>query len=106
MLDHLDAQRRATVTEMVTICDRPCTKPNACAWLAAHPRWRFVFTSTHTSWLNPIELWFGILPRKVIRRGQFVSTDDLAAKLAAYIAADNDRAHPFRWTYTGKPPTA
>jgi transposase len=104
-LERLDAHYDATITDIVAICDNLAVHKTARVrdWLADHPRWRLVFTPTHASWLNQIEIWFGILQRKLIRRGQFVSVADLAAKLAAFIAAYNRRAHPFRWTYTGKP---
>jgi transposase len=67
----------------------------------------FHFTPKHASWLNQIEIWFSILARKVLRRGNFSSTADLKAKLAAFIAYFNrTMAKPFRWTYQGKPLTA
>jgi transposase len=44
------------------------------------------FTPKHASWLNQIEMWFSMLARKVSRRGNFISTADLRAKLAAFIA--------------------
>ena len=64
----------------------------------------FHFTPKHASWLNQIEMWFSILARKVIRRGNFTSLDDLRGKLCAFIDAFNETmAKPFRWTYTDKP---
>jgi transposase len=67
----------------------------------------FHFTPKHASWLNQIEIWFSILARKVIRRGSFVSTEDLRAKIQGFIDFFNRTlAKPFRWTYTGKPLTA
>nr|WP_246156210.1 transposase [Thiohalocapsa marina] len=64
----------------------------------------FHFTPKHASWLNQIEMWFSILARKVIRRGNFSSVDDLRAKITAFIDVFNETlAKPFRWTYTGKP---
>ena len=64
----------------------------------------FHFTPKHASWLNQIEMWFSILARKVIRRGNFTSLEDLREKLCAFIKTFNDTmAKPFRWTYTGKP---
>ena len=67
----------------------------------------FHFTPKHASWLNQIEIWFSILVRKVIRRGNFVSTEDLRVKIEDFIAYFNRTlAKPFRWTYTGKPLTA
>jgi transposase len=67
----------------------------------------FHFTPKHCSWLNQIEIWFSILARKVIRRGNFPSTDDLCAKINNFIDYFNETmAKPFRWTYQGKPLTA
>jgi hypothetical protein len=64
----------------------------------------FHFTPKHASWLNQIEIWFSILARKVIRRGNFTSTEDLKTKIEAFIAYfNNTMAKPFKWTYQGKP---
>ena len=64
----------------------------------------FHFTPKHASWLNQIEIWFGILARKVIRRGQFRSQAELKQKLEAFIEYFNrTMAKPYQWTYQGKP---
>jgi len=64
----------------------------------------FHFTPKHASWLNQIEMWFSILARKVIRRGNFTSLEDLQSKLMHFIEFFNKTmAKPFRWTYEGKP---
>ena len=73
------------------------------AWVARHKRLHLDFTPTHASWLNQIEIWFGILTRKVVRRGIFRSRGELVAKLMEFIEAYNRDARPFEWTYTGKP---
>ena len=66
----------------------------------------FSFTPKHASWLNQIEMWFSILVRKVIRRGNFRSQEDLADKISRFIDYFNKTlAKPFRWTKTGKPLT-
>jgi hypothetical protein len=49
-------------------------------------RIQFVSVPKHTSWLNQIEIWFSILVRRVIKRGNFTSVDDLRAKILAFIA--------------------
>ena len=65
---------------------------------------RFVYVPKHTSWLNQIEIWFSILVRRVIKRGNFTSVKDLRDKLLAFIAYFNEAlAKPFKWTYTGRP---
>jgi transposase len=67
-------------------------------------RIRFVYTPKHSSWLNQIEAVFGVIMRKVIRRGSFTSVEDLREKLSRFIEYFNRVfAHPFRWTYTGRP---
>lgn len=73
------------------------------AWVAKHKRLHLTFTPTHASWLNQIEIWFGILTRKVVRRGIFKSRDELIERLMNFIAAYNQQARPFEWTYTGNP---
>lgn len=63
----------------------------------------FHYTPKHCSWLNQIEIWFSILVRKVLRRGNFTSTEDLREKVLAFINYFNrTMAKPFRWTYAGK----
>jgi transposase len=67
-------------------------------------RIRFVYTPKHSSWLNQIETVFGVIMRKVIRRGSFTSVDDLQSKLMNFIEYFNRVfAKPFHWTYTGRP---
>lgn len=66
-------------------------------------RIRFVYTPKHSSWLNQIEIWFSILMRRVLRRGSFVSLDDLQQRIADFITFFNRTAKPFKWTYAGRP---
>jgi len=66
-------------------------------------RFHQIFTPTHASWLNQIELWFSILSRKVIKRGVFSSKQDLVQKIMNFITEYNQSAKPFQWTYSGKP---
>ena len=67
-------------------------------------RIRFVFLPKHTSWLNQIEIVFGMIMRKVVRRGTFTSVSDLKEKLLRFISYFNEVfAKPFRWTFTGRP---
>ncbi len=64
----------------------------------------FHYTPTHASWMNQIEVWFGILMKKVIKRGNFKSKENLKIKLLAFIEYFNETmAKPFKWTYQGKP---
>jgi transposase len=72
-------------------------------FLAAHPHVHLHFTPTHASWLNQVELFFSILERRLLRRGEFYSVDHLAQRVIAFIKDYNRRAAPFRWTYDGRP---
>jgi len=63
----------------------------------------FYYTPKHASWMNQIEIWFSILVRKVLKRGSFISADDLKRKVLAFIEYYNlTMAKPFKWTYQGK----
>jgi hypothetical protein len=67
-------------------------------------RVRFVYVPKHSSWLNQIEIWFSILMRRLLKRASFTSTDDLQARILAFIDYFNRTiAKPFKWTYTGRP---
>jgi len=67
----------------------------------------FHYTPKHASWMNQVEIWFSILSRKLLRRGNFTSVADLKAKVRAFIDYFNrTMAKPFRWTYQGKALTA
>lgn len=67
-------------------------------------RIRFVFTPKHCSWLNQIEIWFGILSRRALRRASFKSVEELRGAIIAFIEYFNGLlARPFRWTYRGRP---
>jgi len=69
-------------------------------WFAAHPRITVHFSPTSGSWLNLVEVWFGIIERQAIHRGTFDSVRDLNTKIRAFINGWNDRRHPFVWTKT------
>ena len=67
-------------------------------------RIRFVYTPKHSSWLNQIEIWFSILVRRLLKRGNFSSTAALQQQIQAFIAYFNlVMAKPFKWTYKGRP---
>jgi transposase len=62
----------------------------------------FYYTPKHASWMNQVEIWLSILVRKLLKRGNFVSVDDLRDQVLAFIAYYNrTMAKPIKWTYTG-----
>ncbi len=70
-----------------------------------HPVY-FIYTPKHCSWLNQIEIWFSILTKKLLRRGNFTSKQDLKEQIERFIEYFNRvLAKPFKWTYNGKPCT-
>jgi len=84
------------------VCDNYRTHKhhNVRAWLARNPRITLHFTPTSGSWLNMVEIFFGIITRQAIRRGSFDSVKDLIATIRRFIDGWNDRCHPFTWTKT------
>jgi hypothetical protein len=64
----------------------------------------FHFTPVHGSWLNQVELFFGVVTRRFLKRDDFASEADFVARFEAWLAAYNAVwAHPYRWTYAGTP---
>jgi transposase len=60
----------------------------------------FHYTPKHASWMNQIEIWFSILVRKLLKRGNFTSKEDLKEQLLRFIKYFNETmAKPFKWTY-------
>jgi transposase len=63
----------------------------------------FHYTPKHASWMNQVEIWFSILARKLLKRGNFTSVENLIAKVLTFIDYYNrTMAKPFKWTYKGK----
>ncbi len=106
-LDHLARFYRRG--RLVIITDNISTRTgvDASAWLRSHPRVEFVFTPKHGSWLNQVEIWFGILTRSALRYASFHSLKALERAILAFTNHWNKViGHPFEWTYTGKVLTA
>ena len=74
-------------------------------WNRRHgDRFAFHYTPTHGSWLNQVELWFGVVSRRVLRHGAFSNPDELVQAIASFVEVWNrSEGHPFRWTYRGRP---
>ena len=66
-------------------------------WLAEHENVFFHYTPTSASWLNMVEIWFGILARKSLRGGGFAHTEALCEHIRQFIEAYNQTAKPFVW---------
>lgn len=75
------------------------------AWIASRRRIQMHFTPTYASWLNQIEIWFGMLARDVVKGGVWKSTQQMIDQIMEYVSGYNETATPFEWTYTGKPKT-
>jgi len=88
--------------ELHVVADNYATHnhPNVKAWLAKHPRITMHFTPTHASWMNMVEIFFGIITRQAIRRRTFTSIGDLVSAIRTFIDAYNERCEPFLWTKT------
>lgn len=83
--------------EVHIILDNYCTHKKNDEWLAAHPNVRFHFTPTSASWLNQVEIWFGILSRKALRGASFNGTEHLIQAIKDFVAVYNNNANPFVW---------
>jgi transposase len=68
------------------------------AWLATHPRVRLHFTPTYGSWLNLVEVFFSIIQRQALGRGDFGSVQELVAAIHQFCHGWNQRCQPFTWT--------
>jgi len=71
-------------------------------WFKRHKRFHIHFTPTSASWMNQVEIWFGILHNKRIKRGVFVSVKDLIKKIENFIKHYNEKTMPFKWVKTSQ----
>ncbi len=69
-------------------------------WAASHPHVFFHLVPTYSSWLNMVEIFFGLVQRKVVARGVFPSKSDLVDKLLAFVEKFNREGKQFKWTKT------
>jgi len=72
--------------------------PAVQAWLARNPRITLHFIPTSGSWLNLVEIFFGIITRQAVRRGSFGSVRELIDAITQFIDSWNERCEPFIWT--------
>lgn len=100
-LRRLDEQFPGNVTLHLVMDNYGTHKhPQTVAWLKRHPRFISHFVPTSSSWLNLVERWFGELTAKRVRRGSFLSVDDLQKAIIDFLNAWNDKPRPFVWTAT------
>jgi transposase len=79
------------------ILDNYCIHKRNDPWLAAHPNVAFHFTPTSASWLNQVEIWFGIFARKALKGASFRNIEELRRAIEAFVAAYGPTAKPFVW---------
>jgi hypothetical protein len=112
VVDNLNTHMSLELCEVVAyLCGLPLrpqelkTQEQRRAWLS-DPEHKHVFhyLPVHGSWLNQVELFFSVLTRQFLRRGDFSSVAEFEERLRRYLEAYNlEQAHPYRWTYTGQP---
>jgi transposase len=84
--------------EIHVILDNYCTHKRNDDWLAKFEgRVQFHFTPTSASWLNQIEIWFGLLTRKSLRGASFANKEQLRLAIEAFVARTNEHPKPFHW---------
>lgn len=87
----------ATDREIHVILDNLCTHKKNDDWLAAHPNVTFHFTPTSASWLNQVEIWFGIFSRKALAGASFRNVEQLVQAIHDFMGVYNEHAAPFVW---------
>lgn len=102
---HFHEELCQTVAELSNVSYAPLkTGAERRQWLQSpHKRIVVHFVPFHASWLNMVEIWFGILKGKCLKYGHFFSVEHLCEAMMAFIETWNEfYAHPFRWSYTGE----
>lgn len=87
----------ATGKVLHVVMDNLSTHKKCDEWLARHPNVKFHYTPTSASWLNQVEIWFGIFTRKSLKGASFASVEDLVSHIEAYLKAYNHNPVPFAW---------
>jgi len=83
--------------ELHVILDNYCIHKRNDLWLSKNPNVYFHYTPTSASWLNQVEIWFGIMSRKALRGANFRNLDELKQAIEAFVEAYNPKAKPFIW---------
>ncbi len=83
--------------EIHVVLDNYCTHKKNEEWLARNKNVHFHFTPTSASWLNQVEIWFGIFSRKALRGASFTSPQALRQRIEDFIERYNPDSKPFKW---------
>ena len=83
--------------EIHVVLDNFCTHRKNEEWLAAHPSVSFHFTPTSASWLNQVEIWFGIFSRKALAGASLRNVEQLVQAISDFTEVYNENAAPFVW---------
>jgi len=83
--------------EIHVMLDNHCIHKKNAPWLEKHPTVHFHFTPTSASWLNQVEIWFGIMTRKVLRGSSFADREELRQAIEAFVEGYGPNAQPFVW---------
>ena len=83
--------------EIHVILDNYATHKKNEVWLSNHSNVQFHFTPTSASWLNQVEIWFGIFSRKSLAGASFRSTEELREQIETYVKNYNKECKPFKW---------
>jgi transposase len=83
--------------ELHVILDNYCTHKKNDTWLTTNKNVSFHYTPTSASWLNLVEVWFGIFTRKSLSNASFESTQKLEEHIKEYVEATNQQPAPFIW---------
>ncbi len=83
--------------ELHVVFDNYGTHKKNDEWLERHNNVHFHCTPTSASWLNQVEIWFGIFSGKALRGASFASPQQLRQRIEDFIERDNPTAKPFRW---------
>jgi transposase len=88
---------QAAGRQIHVILDNLSTHKKNDDWLAAHPNVTFHFTPTSASWLNQVEIWFGIFQRKTLNNASSGRIEQLTTAIHDFTAAYHVNAAPFVW---------
>jgi transposase len=100
-LREIDKQVEPKLQVHVVLDNLPAHKsPVVKRSLPRNPRFQFHFTPTYSSWLNLVELFFGLLTEEALKHGSHTSIPQLRQSILDYVEVHNEEGKPFKWTKT------